>query len=199
MYTSSTTFRIIYGECTWSRTRDLRIKNPLLYLLSYTFVVVSPEFESGTARLSSVCSTAELWNVNWKALIDSNYRIMESKSIVLTNFTKCPLKDYKNLLILYLLLNGLPGGVRSHNLYLRRVLLYPIELPADFTYSYCSHTWVRTRDLRINSPSLYQLSYARAIRINFNNKYGVRCWIWTNVWYFGVTVRRFRPLSQPYI
>ena len=54
--------------------------------------------------LSSVCSTAELWNVNWKALIDSNYRIMESKSIVLTNFTKCPLKDYKNLLILYLLL-----------------------------------------------------------------------------------------------
>ena len=97
VYTSSTTFRIIYGECTWSWTRDLRIKNPLLYLLSYTFVVVSPEFESGTARLSSVCSTAELWNVNWKALIDSNYRIMESKSIVLTNFTKCPLKDYKNL------------------------------------------------------------------------------------------------------
>ena len=103
-YFSFIVIRIIYGECTWSRTRDLRIKNPLLYLLSYTFVVVSPEFESGTARLSSVCSTAELWNVNWKALIDSNYRIMESKSIVLTNFTKCPLKDCKKLLILYLLL-----------------------------------------------------------------------------------------------
>ena len=109
-YFSFIVIQYINGECTWSRTRDLRIKNPLLYLLSYTFVVVSPEFESGTARLSSVCSTAELWNVNWKALIDSNYRIMESKSIVLTNFTKCPLKDCKKLLILYLLLMALVVG-----------------------------------------------------------------------------------------
>ena len=81
----------IYGECTWIRTRDLRIKNPLLYLLSYTFMVVPPEFESGTARLSSVCSTAELWNVNWKAWLDLNQRYMlGSKPSVLNHFTTCP-------------------------------------------------------------------------------------------------------------
>ena len=150
VYTSSTTFRIIYGECTWSRTRDLRIKNPLLYLLSYTFVVVSPEFESGTARLSSVCSTAELWNVNWKALIDSNYRIMESKFIVLTNFTKCPLKDYKNLLILYLLLMACQVGYDpttftlegycSIQLSYRQILLILIALTPGFEPGTCGLT-----------------------------------------------------------
>ncbi len=34
-----------------------------------------------------------------------------------------------------------------------------------------SSTWARTRDLRINSPALYQLSYRGMEALNYNHKF----------------------------
>ncbi len=35
----------------------------------------------------------------------------------------------------------------------------PLQFLARAFYNFGSSTWARTRDLRINSPALYQLSY----------------------------------------
>jgi hypothetical protein len=45
---------------------------------------------------------------------------------------------------------------------------------------YGSSTWARTRDLRINSPALYRLSY-RGTAFNYSPKIGVlilNLWFW---------------------
>ena len=75
---------------------------------------------------------------------------MESKFIVLTNFTKCPLKDYKNLLILYLLLMACQVGYDpttftlegycSIQLSYRQILLILIALTPGFEPGTCGLT-----------------------------------------------------------
>lgn len=44
------------------------------------------------------------------------------------------------------------------------------------SYSHRSHTWTRTRDLRINNPPLYQLSYMGKVAY-VSPRYAGRVWI----------------------
>ena len=75
----------LIGAKGWNRTNDTRIFNPLLYQLSYYGLARPEGFEPPTSTFVALHSDptelrAHIWGDWW----ESNPRIMESQSMVLT-------------------------------------------------------------------------------------------------------------------
>jgi hypothetical protein len=73
----------------------------------------------------------------------------------------------------FCLMFGAPGEIRTPYPLVRSQVLYPDELRAHslvqsrqphLDKNFGSSTWARTRDLRINSPALYRLSYRGSVK-----------------------------------